>query len=529
MNIVELSNVQRDSNYEEAQLVVKVKQGNEAGRAFDLQRRVPVIVIGGLMFALGVPLILSTTLFGAPIIHREIGVVVLEPGLTMAFFSLLPGDDWIIEKIMMLLVGADVIFALVFAYPTVPILTAYFQQQSTCVDYQGEVVPCWCSAIQAAMFLLIGALSFEVGVRRVFMSLYTKQNIGGRLELLWGLWGRWLVGYAVFNLFFNVLPYLLFPGGRKFLGSGSGAVLVLCMIESLAFGKFSLTESWWKGSQEWLAQWGTVTDAMAVAALVSRGGETLEDVMNNAKAKLRCIPFSSMDISDFNFTPHSSGLPHVKYAKSVHCSPRDIDLFVSHSWRDPPLAKWDALVAYCEKFSREHNREPKIWIDCYCVDPGSKPEPQYHPIFLMASNRLVVLMGPTYMTRMWCLMELFMFVEAGGATSSSIDVLAIAGCTFSAADTDANFASYDCSSESDTSAMAKVVEACGSATNFNHRLREILCGIALRIELGQEEDADTSETTVRVKTRRLSGTIRLTQELEYLLRQFDKFTASCWW
>ena len=139
---------------------------------------------------------------------------------------------------------------------------------------------------------------------------------------------------------------------------------------------------------------------MAVASLMSHGGHTLEEVMRVAKAKLRCVTFSSMNASDFD-TSLGGDRSHDKFAKSTHCEPRDIDLFISHSWRDPPLEKWAALKSYCEKFRDLHHRDARLFVDMFCLDPDSASEPQYHPVYLMASNRLVVLKGPTFMTRLW--------------------------------------------------------------------------------------------------------------------------------
>ena len=85
---------------------------------------------------------------------------------------------------------------------------------------------------------------------------------------------------------------------------------------------------------------------MLVASLMGSDGcdKPLEEVMATAKAKLRYVTFSSMGASDFDVSG-GGGRTHDKYAKSVQCKPRDIDLFISHSWSDGHAEKWEALSA----------------------------------------------------------------------------------------------------------------------------------------------------------------------------------------
>lgn len=49
ITLLDLREVQRDSNYQETQLITKLKQGREAGKALCFQRRQPTVVIGFLL------------------------------------------------------------------------------------------------------------------------------------------------------------------------------------------------------------------------------------------------------------------------------------------------------------------------------------------------------------------------------------------------------------------------------------------------------------------------------------------------
>jgi hypothetical protein len=94
----------------------------------------------------------------------------------------------------------------------------------------------------------------------------------------------------------------------------------------------------------------------------------------------------------------------------------ECDAFVSHSWHDDAAAKWQALQVWREQFKKRHKgREPKLWIDKYCIDQNSiKDSLACLPVFLAGSRRLLVLCGETYLERLWCLIEIMVFIEMGG-------------------------------------------------------------------------------------------------------------------
>merc|ERR1719253_2164497 len=96
-----------------------------------------------------------------------------------------------------------------------------------------------------------------------------------------------------------------------------------------------------------------------------------------------------------------------------------IDAFVSHSWHDDPKLKWAALQAWRQEFKLQHQgREPKLWIDKYCIDQSNIADSlQCLPVYLSGCSSLLILCGPTYLDRLWCLIEIFVFLEMGGERS----------------------------------------------------------------------------------------------------------------
>ena len=45
----------------------------------------------------------------------------------------------------------------------------------------------------------------------------------------------------------------------------------------------------------------------------------------------------------------------------------NVDAFVTHSWHDDSELKWDVLQRWRHDFKREHKREPRVWLDKYCI------------------------------------------------------------------------------------------------------------------------------------------------------------------
>jgi len=84
------------------------------------------------------------------------------------------------------------------------------------------------------------------------------------------------------------------------------------------------------------------------------------------------------------------------------------DFFISHSWRDDPDDKYRAVKLIADRFEEENGFEPTLWIDKFCIDQEDIGEAlRYLPVYVAASNMVVLLIGPTYLSRLWCLWELF--------------------------------------------------------------------------------------------------------------------------
>merc|ERR1712194_625630 len=88
-----------------------------------------------------------------------------------------------------------------------------------------------------------------------------------------------------------------------------------------------------------------------------------------------------------------------------------IDMFMSHSWHDSPDEKYTALRAASAEFESRHRREPTLWLDKTCIDQlNIKDGLRVLPVNLMACRSVLLLCGSTYVTRLWCIWELFTMI-----------------------------------------------------------------------------------------------------------------------
>lgn len=216
--------------------------------------------------------------------------------------------------------------------------------------------------------------------------------------------------------------------------------------------------------------------AAGVAALV--GNCRPRDVLAQASARFRCLNLDRLEFQDLADNSPSPGL----FDRTSTCALRHCDAFVSHSWHDDPSAKWDALQRWRAGFVKVHGREPNVWIDKCCVDQRSiENDLPCLPVWLSGCMRLVVFCGPTFLSRLWCVLELFTFVHMGGRLD---DITFFPVCRQGHVEEDlasirASFAHFtvshcDCFLPEDKKRMLDVIaEAFGDLENFNAVVRDI--------------------------------------------------------
>ena len=100
------------------------------------------------------------------------------------------------------------------------------------------------------------------------------------------------------------------------------------------------------------------------------------------------------------------------YAKTEAAKIGDVSMFISHSWSDPGAPKY----AHVQEWAEAHGGSGcKCWLDKACIDQTNiDTSLACLPIFLASCDSLLVLAGKTYATRLWCVMELFVYLRMGG-------------------------------------------------------------------------------------------------------------------
>ena len=151
------------------------------------------------------------------------------------------------------------------------------------------------------------------------------------------------------------------------------------------------------------------------------------------------------------------------------------------SWRDPAKAKHATLSRWAQERETRTGEQTSLWLDKACIDQTDITQSLLClPVFLAFCNELLVLAGPSYSSRLWCVLELYTFVivrpAAGGLVIRPFDEAGPfkEGCETEYFRTfDANKAS--CYLAADRHHLLAVIEAgYGSIRAFNRRVRRIV-------------------------------------------------------
>eukprot|EP00927_Polykrikos_kofoidii_P065715 TRINITY_DN6143_c0_g1_i5.p1 TRINITY_DN6143_c0_g1~~TRINITY_DN6143_c0_g1_i5.p1 ORF type:complete len:512 (-),score=55.11 TRINITY_DN6143_c0_g1_i5:161-1558(-) len=149
--------------------------------------------------------------------------------------------------------------------------------------------------------------------------------------------------------------------------------------------------------------------ALTVAYLMD--GVAPTDVLREAELRFRCISWEALagrgDIIIGGGPLDVIGLGDDDlYSLSNPCHLGDCDAFVSHSWHDDGLQKWEALRSWCDDFVQAQGYQPRLWIDKLCISQTEiVTDLRCLPVFIAGCKRLLIISGPTYPTRLWCAME----------------------------------------------------------------------------------------------------------------------------
>ena len=155
-------------------------------------------------------------------------------------------------------------------------------------------------------------------------------------------------------------------------------------------------------------------EAAAVAELV--GSRDAGKLLAEAGERFRAISFDVLHEEDFASNKGgATGQPPLT-ERTTSLSLGECEVFLSHSWSDDSAAKYAALATWAGAHVAEHECSPRLWLDKACIDQENiAASLACLPIYLSGCRKLLIVAGPTYATRLWCLMELFTFCKFNGS------------------------------------------------------------------------------------------------------------------
>eukprot|EP00927_Polykrikos_kofoidii_P047261 TRINITY_DN4138_c0_g1_i10.p1 TRINITY_DN4138_c0_g1~~TRINITY_DN4138_c0_g1_i10.p1 ORF type:complete len:284 (-),score=39.03 TRINITY_DN4138_c0_g1_i10:161-982(-) len=192
-----------------------------------------------------------------------------------------------------------------------------------------------------------------------------------------------------------------------------------------------------------------------------------------ARLMLRCVPCEKLLRKHLNGNKPDPAL----YELSNGARFGFVDGFLSHSWSDPPDTKWEIIQAWRANFKAKHgDQEPTVWIDKFCIDQSAINENlRCLPVFLSSCRELIIAAGPTYLSRLWCVMELFVFLEIG----MPLDRLVIYGDFDMSAIALFDVMNAECYNKRDKERLLAIIEfSFGTTARFNSVARKALCRAA---------------------------------------------------
>ncbi|CAE7830117.1 unnamed protein product [Symbiodinium sp. CCMP2592] len=219
--------------------------------------------------------------------------------------------------------------------------------------------------------------------------------------------------------------------------------------------------------------------AAGVASLI--GACDVSVALKKAESQFRIIDCDMLQKDDLSDNQPSLHL----FELSRPASLGSCDAFVSHSWRDDADAKWDALQSWKHAFNSRFGRSPSVWLDKACINQQDiESNLRSLPIFLSGCETLLLLCGTTYLSRLWCILELFTFVHMGGKPCD-IDCVLLAGPDQSEITAIGNqcknfdASGCDCSVPADKETILSIIHtAFGTIDLFNDSVRKIMRRIA---------------------------------------------------
>ena len=442
-------------------------------------------------------------------------------------FALLPSDKKMIKIVVVFFSVFCILFTGVYIFNVVLALGDIDNGQcnaahiSASLDEKERVHCGWAVLIQIRDLAM--ALHFFVFGWRLLILYSTAKDSGPLLDKWFALSGSyWLICSVITVL--NVVALI---------GIGADGIYIIDrVLQIIAMSATSLILYYPDRLRTLVRTFllSRIEHGTAVSVAGFLGGKSSEHIHSTAKRLFRGV---TLDMVEKEAMASSTPDP-LLLEKTVPAMLGQVDAFLSHSWHDDSELKWEQLQIYREEFKQANGgREPLVWIDKYCLDQNNLTDGlMCLPVFLAGCNSLLVLAGTTYSRRLWCVMELFIFLIMGGS-ETAVDVRLLCN-NLDTAEREAliqDLESFDakqakCSVQDDEDRMlGAIAGAFGSLEAFSKDVRKTLGSILRRggSQLEQEvvqlrgrilelEKANAAERLTQLE-RRCAEQARVIEEL----------------
>eukprot|EP00929_Paragymnodinium_shiwhaense_P024975 TRINITY_DN15217_c0_g3_i1.p1 TRINITY_DN15217_c0_g3~~TRINITY_DN15217_c0_g3_i1.p1 ORF type:complete len:778 (+),score=48.94 TRINITY_DN15217_c0_g3_i1:203-2536(+) len=222
--------------------------------------------------------------------------------------------------------------------------------------------------------------------------------------------------------------------------------------------------------------------SVTLAALFE--GQEPEDLLRAAVKRFRCISWATLRQHPYLITGGGTldggGVATNLYELSEPCQLSSCDAFLSHSWHDNGELKWEALTEWCEAFWLDFGRPPRLWFDKVCINQTDiRSDLQCLPVFVAGCNTLLVTCGKTYTSRLWCCVELFVYMKMAEGLERDIQACVLSSSAEEEQEIVAGWGSFDlhscrCYSPDDKKRILECIEKdAGGANDFNIFIRTL--------------------------------------------------------
>ena len=167
--------------------------------------------------------------------------------------------------------------------------------------------------------------------------------------------------------------------------------------------------------EERLAMWGCYDETSTPAALSILIGCSFRVALADARPRFRGIWLLDLLGSSDGLTLLGEPTEASPFPLSQPAALGEVDAFLSHSSQDLTDDILKALKYWQEDFRATTGRDALVWMDTACLNQQDiRGDVARLPLFIAGCRQLVLLIGSTFCTRFWCIMELVAFMETGG-------------------------------------------------------------------------------------------------------------------